>query len=600
MTILARPLTYGSIDTTGSNQYADPDLPEALQGFPDLSIPPARKFNTLFRRYSGWCGYVDQRMLRSNFFLDSSATGISRLTDGYFRYATGAGLEQSVVEDSAYAIDGHIVDLTLDRLATVGLETRTFAATKDTHFYVASNGEITVSVVNVGVAASPPAGTYHLGTMTTDAVDCTVWTDGDFLFNFRRVISDVPWRFTCATGEPLVTADMGNADASGFVASVGTGAAAAGFVAGMTNSPAGASGIVVAADAGTEGDGISIGHAGAGFGVYIRHTGAGDGLTIEHSGAGPCAVFEHASGTAFFVEGNGGLAAAVVSSAGNNARGLLATGHGTAAGLEGRSGLTAGAPAVVAVPQNNTGFGFYCLTPVGSTTAARAGFFEGRGSGVGAEIRAAANHALILQGDTTSPSFAALRFIGANAEPSTVTAGSVEYVTTQNQLVVGDALDNAYRGIWTSIGGRAFGFTAPANGAPNTAQTAGTVNWVTAATATLTAGNAPKVAGRTVILKFTCDARNVSAGAANTLSVRFYDATAGGEVAGSVRTGIGSGDTAGFYLADTTTGWQRTIVYKFRTTVPTTGDRTYYAQIRATSAVEIRVRDCSLEVDGLH
>lgn len=373
---------------------------------------------------------------------------------------------------------------------------------------------------------------------------------------------------TNTSGGGCIQADMGNASSAGFVVQTGTGASAIGNSIVMASTPTGGRGVLISADASTAGRGMRIEHAGSGLSLEIVDT--------------------------------GNKASAVNISTANNARALTAAGSGLGVGILGQSGNTAGANAIQADLLNNDGFGFSCTTPLASSTSCRAGYFEARGSAIGVEAVASGHYALLIEGDATTPQYAAMRFIGANDRPAIAAAGSIGYDNVENQFLVGDTLDNAYRGVWTSTNGKAIAYTASADGAQNTAQTAGTINWQTAATAAATNGNAPKVASAEAVLRFRCMARNVTAPGpgGNYFGVKFYDATAAGDITGSVRNGIGNADTDGFYLPNDQEWYP--VVYDFRFPVPAAGDRTWEARIIATAATEVRVRDCSLTLDGLY
>lgn len=350
--------------------------------------------------------------------------------------------------------------------------------------------------------------------------------------------------------------------------------------------------------------------AGAGTAIVVNHSGTSDGIVVNQpGGAGDCVTITCAgSGTALLITGGpsmpaasitGGAAQPAVSTvSGNNASmAINAIGVGTALGVESLGGSgSAAATGIRGSAVHVDAVGVYGRSAAAASNTGAGVTAEGRGDGVGLRAIAAAFHAAIFQGDTTAPAWSAIRLIGANARPTQAPSGSLDYSTAEEQLVVGNGLDNAYRAVWTTTGGKATAVTASENGAQNVAQTAGTINWVTAATCSATDGNAPKVSGRDAVLRFSCTVRNVASGGPNTVSVRLLQN--GVAIPGSTRSGVGSSDTSGFYMPDTGLEYQRSIVYDFQFQ-PTPGDATYSAQIRATSGVDIRARDCSLTLDGL-
>lgn len=340
----------------------------------------------------------------------------------------------------------------------------------------------------------------------------------------------------------------------------------------------------------------------AGACINAVPSGSGHGFTCTVGGTGRAISVTGGTGDVAISATGGAGQIAIVANSGNNANAaIVAAGNGTALGVDAAGGSGAAtAAAVRGTAAHDDAPAIYGRSSATATTSGTGVTAEGRGSGAGLRALAAAFHAAIFQGDTSSPLFAAVRFIGANARPSSVQGGAMEYVTAETQFVVGDVDDNAFRGVWTTTGGKATAYTASAFGAQNLAQTAGTINWQVAAECEALDGNAPKAAGREAVLRFRCTAKCVTGpGAGGTwLSVRLFEVNSGLVLPESTRAGIGATDGAGFHLPNDTTTWQTSIVYDFRFT-PGTGNKIYQAQIRATEMTEIRVRDCSLTLDGL-
>jgi hypothetical protein len=346
--------------------------------------------------------------------------------------------------------------------------------------------------------------------------------------------------------------------------------------------------------------------SGTGHGLEVTHAGSGNAVDLDVSGGtgGAIVALGNATATCVVITGGAGQAA-IIGISGNNAPSAVgAIGTGTAIGLDATGGDgSAAATGVRGSAVHADASGVYGRSAAAASTTGTGVTAEGRGSGAGLRAIAAAFHAAIFQGDSTSPLFAAVRFMGVDARPTNATAGSLDYSNTENQIIVGDSVDNAYRGVWATTGGKVTAYTASASGAQNVAQTSGQVNWITAAVCEATGGNAPKVSGREAVLRFRCTAKCVtSPGAGGAwLSVRLVDGTGGGAgvpLPGALRSGTGNlSDISGYFLEDNL-NWQTSVVFDFRFT-PGSGDRIYWAQIRSNQMTEIRVRDCSLTLDGL-
>lgn len=210
MTVQIDPLDYCIVDENENKQHSLP-LPEASNGFADLQELPADKFNTIARAASVWNRYHDQGKLPIE---SAVGAGSCRLSDDVFEYTTVPGLDQSLVDDTAYLILGRYVPLTADRITASGqanILTRTFAASSDTIFYLAADGTITVSEVAVATPPSPPAGTVWLHTVTTNGTDVLSQTTGT-AFEHQRLIVDVPWAFEDAVIVNKTDAGTGSVD----------------------------------------------------------------------------------------------------------------------------------------------------------------------------------------------------------------------------------------------------------------------------------------------------------------------------------------------------------------------------------------------------
>jgi hypothetical protein len=200
MSVRDRPLGYGLIDQAYANQATtDRELPMATGGWPEGSTPRAVECNHSFSRYGNWAQFFDQRTPLTPLFFGTLS---SRTSVFSFTFDTGAGLLGTVQDDSSYVVVGYTVDLSLAVLASYGIDTWLFAATKDTHVYVHADGTVRFSAVTIGVLPSPTADELHLGTMLTNATDRVTWTSATDTPDMHVIrVSARQWEFTA----PLVT-----------------------------------------------------------------------------------------------------------------------------------------------------------------------------------------------------------------------------------------------------------------------------------------------------------------------------------------------------------------------------------------------------------
>lgn len=178
MTTQSRPRGYGIVDENGANSYSGLEIPEATNGHPPDVIVTSPKLNHSLRQHGFWGRFFDQTGLTVRAVLGGMNSS-SRLRGDPLEYDTGAGLVQPIVlgaDGVDYLVHGHVASLTDGRVADQGADSKTFAATKDTHVYLRSDGELRFSAVNIGVAAAPNADEIHIGTARTNATDVTTWT----------------------------------------------------------------------------------------------------------------------------------------------------------------------------------------------------------------------------------------------------------------------------------------------------------------------------------------------------------------------------------------------------------------------------------------
>lgn len=374
---------------------------------------------------------------------------------------------------------------------------------------------------------------------------------------------------TCTTGAVVIASDVGNSTGTAFSASVGTGAGT-GLDATLSATAAGGAGVRISTTGVTAADGIVVTSA-AGH--------VGDGAVIDVSAGG---------GVGITVRGSNAASAIDATAAGNQSAGTF-TGSGLGSGVVATSGGTNGAVGVTAESVNNTGFGVQATVPVAATAAAAAVRAAGRGSGQGITASAVSGAAASLSASNVAG--VCLFLTGKAGDPSTITNGCVDYNTNTKTIVTANNSDAAYRDVQTALGNACRGGTTG-----NVAQTLGGAIWVTAATFTLSAGEIPLRAGRTLRIRFRCDAR-MTVAAQGTLNVRIRDTT--NAVTLVTRAGAGIADNAGYFLAVASTAWQRSVILDYDYSPCPTGAITFVAEIQTGTADNVRVRDASLLPEGL-
>lgn len=191
-----RPNGFGLIDLSGSNQPgAYPrELTESTNGYADLQLLPAEKYNHTQKRHGEWIRRFDQQTPPHPLFFGVTS---NRVSLNGLEFDTGPGLSGSSQEDCAYVVKGHVVDLSIAELTNQGVNVWSFAATKDTHVYARTDGTLRFDPVTIATPPSENADDLWLGTMTTDATDRTVWTFSDEdAANRTVIVSAVPWEWT--------------------------------------------------------------------------------------------------------------------------------------------------------------------------------------------------------------------------------------------------------------------------------------------------------------------------------------------------------------------------------------------------------------------
>jgi len=409
--------------------------------------------------------------------------------------------------------------------------------------------------------------TSLVGATLVDAVDETV-------LNITGANTLVP-AVLVTSAATSYQANMANNAGIGFSAPVGTGAGV-GFVSSMSGTAAGGAGLTIDADAASAGDGMRITHDGSGAACILTATGTGFALDVVGSAL---ALYG-----ARFV--GGGLTS------------LLAEGVGTALGAIIQSSTTATAIALGVVLRNNTGTALTVSTPGGSTTAARGILSSVSGLAAAAELVSAGYHGAIIAGDATSPTYGALKIEEQDTIPSSFLDNQLARVRPgfgiAPQLMESCLVDAGWRGFLSTTGGSAFvlgEFTGP-----TFANSYGA--FYTAVNFTAVNGNAPKRAGRKIILRINISARSGSAGTDTVLNLRIYDNTAMGYV--WTRAGTGTGAGAGYRIVgNVDAGWPQPMTIFVPLTIPSAGPRSWTLEFGNAAGAAVYIRDVVVEALGL-
>jgi hypothetical protein len=276
---------------------------------------------------------------------------------------------------------------------------------------------------------------------------------------------------------------------------------------------------------------------------------------------------------AFSVNGNAIIATASISTAV-----LVTSTSGTGVAATATSGIGV-------VGTSNTGIG------VRAISSSNVGILSTSTSNFGVDASATAYWALRVTGDTTSPTRGEVLFSGQNARPTDNTAGSFSYLSSEGQFAHANALDAAWRGIWSSPGGYCRGYSSNSN----TFIVAGG-GYQNLSTASLSDGDAPKVANRSITVKYTIRAR--AADGAGTVDptvffIRIRDVTSNSIVA---PLGVPTQSFICQVLSDDSTVTHVGTFFAL-VTPPTAGGRSYRPEIQIGGVDDMFVT-CELELLG--
>lgn len=527
---------------------------------------------------------------------------------------TGAGLGPLTPNGGGvYILGGRLVDLSASAIAAKYAAAWSFPSSATTYIHArvdasgagSSYGEVYLStnLTEIGYTA--------VAAVTTDATDVTAVA-------------------SLATGRRVIAPDLtmaGEVSLQGSAEIIGSGLAITApttFSATFAGSMSSASTLLSASQAGA-GYALDVLGSGSGTSARVRATGSGAALEIAggtgstagavsggsgqgallvSGGSGASAVTINPSGAAagLTVNGSGfGVAAIVASGGSGNTSAISATGAGTAAAVVATSSSTAASVGLSATAGSTTSRAISATgSATGGATGSRAIYADGQ-QGAGIEARSSAYYAALVQGDTSSPTYPALRVVGQDADPSDTLFGGLVAQSTMNQWRF-PVPGYGYRSVMSM--GRAGGGSAlyACNNATGTEYTENTGTWSTTLTASALAADGNGYyglsVGAKVLIRVTCEARSLSAAAANIVNMRLIDSALGTGSPIATRSGAGPSATSGFELLSLTTTYQRSISWVVEYTPSSNGDLSIYLQIQRGTANGIRIRDLSIEILG--
>jgi len=609
---VTRPAYHVDVATAAAVNIAQPSGSVQVSGFPANSKFSSANANWLFRRLGEWSRELDAAGLRISHLLDS--TEVMLVEGNGVSVPTGAGLGPLTPDDGGiYLLGGRLVDLSAAAIASKYAAAWTFAAGSVTYIHAKvedSSAGSAYGAVYLSLNVSEP-GYTAIAAVTTDATDVTSVAS---LATSRRVIS------------PDLTL-VGEASLQGSTEIIGSGltvSAPTTFSNTFSGSISSASTLLGLSQAGA---GYALDALGSGSGTTarLRATGSGSALEIEGStgatavsisggagqgallvsgGSGASAITVNPSGAAAGLTVNGagfGVAAIVASGGSGNTPALSATGAGTAAAVVATSSSTASSVGLSATAGSTTSRAISATgSATGGATGSRAIYADGQ-QGAGIEARSSAYYAALVQGDTSSPAYPALRVVGQDADPSDTLFGGLVAQSTMSQWRF-PVPGYGYRSIMSM--GRAGGGSAlyACNNATGTEYTENAGTWTTTLTASALAANGNGYyglsVGAKVLIRVTCEARSLSAAAANIVNMRLIDSALGTGSPIATRSGAGPSATSGFELLSLTTTYQRSISWVVEYTPSANGDLSIYLQIQRGTANGIRIRDLSIEILG--
>ena len=594
---MTRPAYHVDVATAAVTNISQPAGAIQTSGFPANSKFASAYANWLFRRLGEWARDLDASGLRASHWLDPATP---QLADGNgISFPIGAGLGPLTPDDGGiYYLDGLLVDLSAAAIAAKYPGAFTFAPAATTYIHAKvddSNGGSSYGALLASLNATE-IGYTAIAAVATDATDVT---SVSALVQVKR--------YTAADqvhqGD---VAMLGAVEVSGASLAVSAPSSFTNTVAASINS---ASTTLAATQAGA---GFAVDALGTGGGttMRVRATGTGTALNVTgnanataasiSAGSGEYALSVLGSGAAsalVVVGGGSGVSAVTVSAGGGNSPAVSATGSGTAAAIEATSSATAGSKGLTATAGSTTSYAVNATgSATGGATGSRAVYADGQ-QGTGVEARSSAYYALMVQGDTSSPAYPAIKVVGQDADPTDTFFGGLFPHSSHNQWRYSVA-GYGYRGLLSMGPGSAL-YAVASNTGGTTTENAGVYSTVLTCLADTAEGQGfyGVAAGARVLIRVTMEARSLSAAATNVVNARLLDLTDGGSTI-ATRSGTGTGATAGFRLLTATTEWQRVIVWAVNYAPPNEGDLQVRLEIQRGTANGIAVRDPVLEIFG--
>lgn len=608
---MSRPAYHVDVATAAAVNISQPTGSVQTSGFPANSKFSSANANWLFRRLGEWSRELDASALRASHLLDS--TEVMLVEGNGVSVPIGAGLGPLTPDDGGvYYLGGRFVDLSAAAIAAKYAAAWTFASATTTYIHAkietgsagSSYGLIYLStnLTEVGYVA--------IAAVTTDATDVTGVSS---LATSRRVIApDLTFAGEASLqGSTEIIGSGLTISAPTVLSSTFTGSiSSASTLLGLSQAGSGyaldalGSGSGTAARIRATGTGAALEVAGgAGSTAVAISGGTGQSALLISGGSGATAATISASGAAAGLTVNGaafGVAAIVASAGGGNTSAVQATGSGTAAAVVATSSSTAASIGLSATAGSTTSRAISATgSATGGATGSRAIFADGQ-QGAGIEARSSAYYAALIQGDTSSPAYPALRVVAQDADPSDTLLGGLVAQSTMNQWRY-PVPGYGYRSVMSM--GRAGGGSAlyACNHATGTEYTENAGSWTTTITASALASDGNGYyglsAGAKVLVRVTCEARSLTA-AANIVNMRLIDNALGTGSPIATRSGAGPSSSSGFELLTASTTYQRSISWVVEYTPSANGDLQIYLQIQRGTANGIRIRDLSIEILG--
>lgn len=605
---MSRPLFHVDVATTALPQ----DIAQPPGGIQTMGFPAHSKFahewaNWLFNFNGNWNRELDQSCTRSVDFLSVAMPQRMANSGSGFTLPLNAGLTGLAATGGAvYVIFGRRVSITASELNakyTTGFDlpvnTVVYAHLREeTNFGGSSVGEVLIS------ANANEAGYQRIWGGQTNATDLVsqvpmaapafYWVqpihlaaqleiddpnDETALLVTGNGATDAVITATSNGGAPAFEAFPTTLNGVGYTCTLGV-TAFTGFKSNMIAAPSGAIGFHVVGDAATTGPGIRVDYASTDV--------AAPAFVIAATGSGPAANISSTAVSTLLVTGGTGQSVSTF-------------GSGSGAGLRSLSGLTSGANSINAVMGNTTGFGVYSQTSGSATNASRAVRAQAFNQGIAVDATAVSNDAVLATVSGSSGS--SVHIIGRASDSTSTSGGRIDYNTTTNTYTLSDPTGAEQRDAWSSRGGCTVGFGSAGVVLSNNNNAV----YTTAATLALTNANAPRRAGRTILLRFSFSVRSPG-GLANILDVRIRDTTDNVTILANV--GAGTASNAGYLIPaikwDAGTGvpastqeWGLPQFVEVSYTVPAAGDRTFVAEFKTNTANSIAMRNPLLVPFGL-